>query len=117
MIALFVYFHYEIISMYTPDEVLRKEALKAMGIFFFNIYPDLYKGMLLGVIKGIGIQDKCVLVNLFCHWFAYPVSATIFVLKLDWGIFGIWSAKTVLEYFLQFWYNFIIVKTDWDKVA
>ena len=79
MILVFVTFHREVISLYTQDEALKEEALKAMGIFFFNIYPDLYKGMLLGVIKGIGIQDKCALVNLFCHWFAYPLAATIFI--------------------------------------
>jgi Na+-driven multidrug efflux pump len=106
-----------IISLYTNDELLREEAYKALTIFYFNIYPDVYKGMLKGVIKALGIQKKCVYVNLFCHWLIYPLASSIFVFKFNWGIIGIWTAKTTLEFFILFWYSFIVQITDWDKVT
>jgi Na+-driven multidrug efflux pump len=45
----------QIVNMYTSIPSVRSEALGAIWLLLFNIFPDLYKGMLKGVIKAKGI--------------------------------------------------------------
>ena len=50
----------EIVGAYlgskNPDvDSVRTEALAAIPLFVFNIFPDLFKGMLSGIIKALAI--------------------------------------------------------------
>ena len=45
----------EIVEMYTNIESTRKISLQAIWLFLFNIFPDLFKGMMKGIIKALGI--------------------------------------------------------------
>lgn len=53
-------FRKEIVEVYldqdNPDiESVRTQALAAIPLFVFNIFPDLFKGMLSGIIKALAI--------------------------------------------------------------
>tara|TARA_B110000285_G_C14856189_1_gene482321 strand:- start:332 stop:577 length:246 start_codon:yes stop_codon:yes gene_type:complete len=62
MVTTFVQyiFRKEIVGAYldskNPDiESVRTQALAAIPLFVFNIFPDLFKGMLSGIIKALAI--------------------------------------------------------------
>lgn len=86
--VVFLQFIYrnEIVDAYTDIESIRAEARKAAWLFVFNIFPDLYKGMLKGIIYALAIQDKAVNVHLVCHWMVYPISTYILAYRYDLGI-------------------------------
>lgn len=119
VISIWYTFRIEIINLYTDIESTKREALKATWLFVFNIFPDLYKGMLKGTIKSLGIQYKSVFVHLLCHWFIYPLSAYIFVFGpyCQYGIEGIWMSKITLEWSTVTCYLYIIGTSNWDQIA
>ena len=111
-------FRKEIVGAYlnreNPDvDSVRSQALATIPLFVFNILPDLFKGMLSGIIKALAIQNKAVKVNLLCHWFIYPLSTFILAFKFDFGLRGFWIAKIILECFIVSFYSLIIYQTDW----
>ena len=58
--VLFYHFQVQIVNIYTDIPSVQKETLKAIGLLLGNMFPDLFKGMLKGIIKALGIQKKAV---------------------------------------------------------
>jgi Na+-driven multidrug efflux pump len=94
--------------MFTDDKIIISEAHKALWLFPFNIFPDLFKGMLKGVIYALGIQYKAVYVHMITHWMVYPLAVWYFTYYLDLGIVGLWLGKITLEYSILILYTYII---------
>jgi uncharacterized membrane protein len=44
-----------LVNFFTDIKSARTEALKAIWLFSFNMLPTLFKGMLKGIIKALGI--------------------------------------------------------------
>ena len=103
--------------MYTNIPSVRAEALSAIYLLIFNIFPDLFKGMLKGIIKAMGIQHKAVWVHLLCHWFIFPICTYTFAFYYNWGLVGLWVAKIVLEWSIVTCYTFIITISSWEEAA
>ena len=79
-----------------------------MGLITIKLFPDLSKGMLLGVILALGKQHKIVLINLVCHWIIYPSTLWLFAFHFNMGVKGIWTAQIILEFCLLFFYAGLI---------
>ena len=106
-----------IVGMYTTIPGVRQEALSAVGLIVMNIFPDLFKGMLKGVIKALGIQYKAVYVHIFCHWGVFVGLTYLFAFHYNLGIAGLWYAKICLEWSIVSFYTFIIYNSDWEQIA
>mmetsp|Transcript_12782 Transcript_12782/g.21611 ORF Transcript_12782/g.21611 Transcript_12782/m.21611 type:complete len:212 (+) Transcript_12782:864-1499(+) len=107
----------EIVMMFTDNKEVEDQALGAIVLFVFNIFPDLFKGMLKGIIKALGIQYKAVYVHLICHWGIYPLGAYFFAFYLGWGVEGIWISKIILEWSIVSMYTYIIYFSNWHEIA
>ena len=70
--------------------------------------------MLKGVIKALGIQHKCVYVNISGHWCINMTLLYLLPFHFGLGIQGMWMAKVVLEWYIFIVYFFMIKYTDWD---
>jgi len=55
VILVFNYFKEDIVCLYTNIESVRTGTLAVIPLMIFNIFPDLFKGMLKGIIKALGI--------------------------------------------------------------
>ena len=55
-----------IVSLFTDVPEVKQKAIEVIWLISFNTFPDLYKGMLKGLIGALGLQHKAVWVNLFC---------------------------------------------------
>ena len=98
-VMFFFYYYCEIIvGLYTTIPGVRREAISAVGLIMMNIFPDLFKGMLKGIIKALGIQYKAVYVHIFCHWGIFVGLTYLFAFRYKLGIAGLWYAKICLEW-------------------
>jgi len=79
------------------------------------MFPDMFKGMLKGVIKALGIQNRCLLVNISGHWCIFMTLLYLFPFKLKMGQTGIWIAKLILEWYIMLAYCLITYCADWKK--
>ena len=77
-------------------------------LYALNIFPDMIKAMLKGIIMSLGIQSRAVYIHLFIYWVLYPGSVWLFAFKYDFGIVGIWLGRTLIEYILLGFYYIII---------
>lgn len=93
--------------------------LVAIWLQSLNTLADLYKGLMKGVVKALGIQHKAVYVNIVCHWMIYPcmIYTLVFGPRFKWGIEGLWTAKIILEWCLSSLYTLIVGTSDWEKIA
>jgi Na+-driven multidrug efflux pump len=96
---------------------IRETALQVIWLISFNTFPDGFKGMLKGVIKALGIQDKCVYVNITGHWFLNLTLLYLLPFYFEMGILGMWTAKLVLEWYIFIVYYLMISLQDWDKIV
>jgi Na+-driven multidrug efflux pump len=83
----------------------------------FNTFPDGFKGMLKGVIKALGIQHKCVYVNITGHWLINMTLLYLLPFYFGLGIQGMWMAKLVLEWYIFIAYYLMIKHIDWGAVV
>ena len=98
------------------DDIL-KQATIALPLFSINIFPDLFKGMLKGIIFALSIQFKAVYVHLVCHWMIFPSLIYVLSFRYEWGLLGIWSAKVCLEFSIVTGYTYIIGSTNWQEAS
>ena len=82
--------------------------MSAIWLFVFNMFPDMYKGMLKGIIMALGIQYKCVYVHIVTHWMIYPTGVWYFAFHRQMGVVGIWTAKIILEWSIFTLYTILI---------
>ena len=64
MIVLQFIFREYIVSLFTDVPEVKEKAIGVIWLISFNTFPDLYKGMLKGLVGALGIQHKAVWINL-----------------------------------------------------
>ena len=65
------------------------------------VIPDSYKGMIRGTIKGLGLQENLVILNLSGHWCLNLTLMLLLGFYFELGLFGFWLSKLALEIFLN----------------
>lgn len=86
-------------------------------LFNINVFPDLFKGMLKGVISALGIQDRAIWVHLVGHWTVYPLCIWYFAFSEEMGFIGLWISKISLEFTILAGYTLIIKMSNWEEIA
>ena len=88
-----------------------------MFILMLNLFPTLYRCMLYGTLKALGIQKKAVYIHLFCQWIVFMFLIWLFAFYLEWGLKGMWIAKISLEWIILIAYTILIKFADWEKLS
>jgi Na+-driven multidrug efflux pump len=57
-----------VLKSFTNDEGVLSLTMCIIWLNCLIVIPDSYKGMIRGIIKGLGLQEKCVVINLIGHW-------------------------------------------------
>mmetsp|Transcript_42311 Transcript_42311/g.64894 ORF Transcript_42311/g.64894 Transcript_42311/m.64894 type:complete len:206 (-) Transcript_42311:19-636(-) len=110
-------FKEQLMRAFTSKESVVEVALGVIWLISINTFPDSYKGMLKGIIKALGIQHKCIIVNLTGHWFINLTLQWYFAIHLDLRILGLWMAKQFLELYIMTAYIILINVQDWDRIS
>lgn len=58
----------KIILSFTNDTSVLNLTLRIVWLNCLIVIPDSYKGMIRGTIKGLGLQENLVILNLSGHW-------------------------------------------------
>ena len=106
-----------ILRWFTNEEGVLSLTLQIIWLNCIILFPDSYKGMIRGTIKGLGLQQKVVLINLFGHWCLNLSLLLILGFYFKLGIFGFWFAKLVLELFLNCAYLRVVIQADWKLIS
>ena len=108
-------FRVQIVSVFSKDQNLLNLAVGAIWIVSINTFPDAFKGMQKGVIRGLGIQKATAYVNVLCHWCINLTLQYLLAFKLGWGVEGMWIAKTIMECCIFIGYTTMIQCHDWQR--
>ena len=73
------------------------------------VIPDSYKGMIRGTIKGLGLQENLVILNLSGHWCLNLTLMLLLGFYFELGLFGFWLSKLALEIFLNIVYLMLVI--------
>jgi MATE family multidrug resistance protein len=103
------------INTFTQDPELQVLAHSVIWLIAFNSFPDALKGMLRGAIKGLGIQNQVIYINLAGHWLINLNLQYFLAFRFGYGMLGMWIAKTVMETFVCVSYLLVIEHRDWNK--
>ena len=84
-------------------------------IFLLNFIPDALRFVMIGVIKGLGLQDRILWIHMLTQGPQVIMLQILFVFVLDWGMIGIWLAKFLVEVTILTSYIYILTTCDWEK--
>ena len=117
MIILQSLFRTFIVSLFTDVVDVQQKAIGVLWLISFNTFPDLYKGMLKGLIGALGLQHKAVWINFVAQWLINLSLQWYFALHLQMGLTGMWIAKVIMETCVFLGFNALIYITDWQKIS
>ncbi|KAJ1747157.1 ethionine resistance protein [Coemansia sp. RSA 989] len=103
------------IGTYTKDAEVIEIASKLVLIIAAIEWTDATRGIVPGILRGMGKQRKAAAINIGSYYFAVLPLGMIAVFVLDGGIIGLWMAFSFGMSILSGLYIYIITRTDWDK--
>ena len=106
-----------ILEAMTNVGAVHKEAGKVLDFIFWNTVPELYKGMMKGVIFVLLLQGQLTYIHIFSNWMLNLALQYYFVAKLNMGLPGIWLAKLIMEWTIIFLQTILVEAADWDEKA
>ena len=65
--------------------------------------------MIRGTIKGLGLQENLVILNLSGHWCLNLTLMLLLGFYFELGLFGFWLSKLALEIFLNIVYLMLVI--------
>ncbi|KAJ2501216.1 ethionine resistance protein [Coemansia sp. RSA 1972] len=78
-------------------------------------WTDATRGIVPGILRGMGKQRKAAAINIGSYYFAVLPLGIIAVFVLNKGIIGLWIAFSIGMSILSGSYIYLISRTDWDK--
>ena len=83
-------------------------------VFLLNFIPDALRFVMIGVIKGLGLQNRILVIHMLTQGPQVIALQILFVFVLDWGMIGIWLAKFLVEATILACYIYILTTCDWE---
>ena len=83
-------------------------------VFLLNFIPDALRFVMIGVIKGLGLQTRILVIHMITQGPQVIALQILFVFVLDWGMIGIWLAKFLVEVTILACYIYILTTCDWE---
>ncbi|KAJ2284334.1 ethionine resistance protein [Coemansia sp. RSA 370] len=78
-------------------------------------WTDATRGIVPGILRGMGKQRKAATINIGSYYFAVLPLGILAVFVLNKGIIGLWIAFSIGMSILSGSYIYLISRTDWDK--
>ena len=88
-------FREEIPLMYTKDENVINTTSRVMPIFSLAILLDSFQGVLIGAIKGCGLQAYGTALSIFSFLGVMLPSCYVLVFIVKVGLIGIWIGTSL----------------------
>lgn len=88
-----------------------------IGIIWLNcliVISDSNKGMIRGIIKGLGLQEHLMILNLSGLWCLNLTLVIILGFYFKLGILEFWLSKLALEIFMSTVYLILATQANWE---
>ena len=110
--------HYKESFMYILTDIpsVRVSAKEILFKLTLNVYPELYKNQMKGVIRALGLQYKAVWIHFFGNWIVMPCQ-DVYCVVFEMGLIGIWCSKLTMECTICLLQTVLIDCSDWRKIA
>ena len=99
-----VYFIYcirkDFVGGLTSIPEVHKIAMSISHLLMLNSFPEQFKGINKGFIRGLNLQAYAVWIHLVGNWGLNLCMQYYFLVLNDYGIFGIWYSKIIMESFI-----------------
>ncbi|KAJ1758568.1 ethionine resistance protein [Coemansia sp. RSA 1591] len=103
------------IGRYTNDAEVLAIASKLVLVTAAIEWTDATRGIVPGILRGMGKQRKAATINIGSYYFAVLPLGILAVFVLNKGIIGLWIAFSIGMSILSGSYIYLISRTDWDK--
>ncbi|KAI8322453.1 MATE efflux family protein [Martensiomyces pterosporus] len=113
--VFFTFFGGRWVSMYTKDEEVIAVAKQLVGIVALIEWTDAIRGIVPGILRGMGKQRKAAAINVGSYYFVVLPLATIAIYGFGMGITGLWTAFAIGMSVLSGSYIIAIAFTNWSK--
>lgn len=97
---VFYYTKEEVVDSLTDIPTVYDKAMQIVWLLMFNTFPELFKGINKGIIRGLNLQAKSVYIHLSGNWCLNMCLQYYFLIVQSCGIEGIWYAKVLMEFYL-----------------
>lgn len=90
-----------------------------MSLVFYlilNSFPEQFKGINKGLIRGLNLQGEAVWIHLVGNWVLNMSMQYYFLVVRDYGVKGIWYSKITMEIFIVICQTALIEFSDWEKI-
>lgn len=105
-----------ILSLYIYDSNMMDLAIKALVTYSYVFFADTIQCLLLGIMKGLGIQHFVFYHSIFCLWIIGLGSALVLTFVGDYGIAGLYFGYGNGLIALSFCNLYYIYKSKWDMI-
>ena len=86
-------------------------------ILVVGAFPDQWQAILQGVVKALGIQAKCSIINLVAYWAVFFPLSIVMAFHLDFGFKGIWLSCLTAQVFMGIAFQVVVIFVDWQYSA
>jgi MATE family multidrug resistance protein len=117
VVLLYFIFNKHIIALFTTDPKVILAFESILGYRMLSLFPELWAGYQIGIIKALGIQNKVLKLNLIAYWCINVPVILICVFYLKMGLAGVWVGLVFSTFFMMVGYYFEIKATDWEECA
>jgi Na+-driven multidrug efflux pump len=104
-------------GIFSNDDTVISLLNQAFPVMIIYCFIDCVQCIGQGIIRGLGQQLKASVGTVIGYWvIGIPVSL-LTVFNFKWGISGLWMGPTLGIAFNFFFYYYLVLKTDWQKIA
>ena len=100
VVYLIYYVKNEFVSGLTSIPEVHKIAMSISHLLMLNSFPEQFKGINKGFIRGLNLQGHAVWIHLTGNWALNACLQYYFLIVNDYGLFGIWYSKIIMESFI-----------------
>ena len=117
MIVLIIYkIKEQFVRALTSIPEVHEISMSLVFYLILNSFPEQFKGINKGLIRGLNLQGKAVWIHIVGNW-ALNMSMQYYLLVVkDYGVKGIWYSKITMEIFIVICQTVLIEFSDWEKI-
>ncbi|KAJ2802767.1 ethionine resistance protein [Coemansia guatemalensis] len=113
--AFFIFYGSRWVETYTQDAKVVSIATKLILIAVFIEWADATRGIVPGILRGMGKQRNAAAINVGSYYFVVLPLAMVAIFVLDAGIIGLWIAFALGMSILSGSYIGLVLQADWNE--
>ena len=103
--------------MITDEQDILETTDQVVFMIPISCYPDIWKGVLKGVVRALALQNASLFIHLVSNWLINLSLIYQFVWVDDEGLVGIWKSKAIMDSFTVLSHFVLIHLVNWHRIS